>query len=213
MTMGTPSDEFLVETPPFRRFVAAVNDAVEREETPEAAIAALRGPFADLLRDDEWLPDEFTHPVQQSGMGGGIGSYLLYRKGDHSLSLSALVVPAGAQTPVHDHLAWGLVGLYRGEQFEEVFDWENRGQDGEHARLRLVDRRHLRRGEFYELLPPAGDIHRVVAANEQPSVSIHLLRNDVGCIHRHAFDVEAELVRDFRSGYVNVLCEEDNVGD
>ena len=29
--------------------------------------------------------------------------------------------PAGAMTPVHDHLAWGLVGLYRGTQDEEIY--------------------------------------------------------------------------------------------
>jgi predicted metal-dependent enzyme (double-stranded beta helix superfamily) len=109
-------------------------------------------------------------------------------------------------TPVHDHLAWGLVGLYRGEQFEEVFVRRDDGSRDGVARLDVIDRRHLRRGEFYDLIPPHGDIHRVVAANEQPSVSIHLLRNDVGCIHRHAFDVEESSVRPFRSGYVNVEC-------
>ena len=47
--------------------------------------------------------------------------WLLYRAGDGGLAFSSLVVPAGMQTPVHDHLAWGLVGLYRGEQEEDVF--------------------------------------------------------------------------------------------
>ena len=47
--------------------------------------------------------------------------WLLYRAGDGSLSLFSLVVPPGAETPVHDHLAWGLVGLYRGTQDEEIF--------------------------------------------------------------------------------------------
>jgi predicted metal-dependent enzyme (double-stranded beta helix superfamily) len=47
-------------------------------------------------------------------MGGGIGQWLLYRAGDGSLSLFSLVVPPGSETPIHDHLAWGLVGLYRG---------------------------------------------------------------------------------------------------
>ena len=53
-------------------------------------------------------------------MGGGIGQWLLYRAGDGSLCLFSLVVPPGAETPIHDHLAWGLVGLYAGTQEEEV---------------------------------------------------------------------------------------------
>ena len=51
-------------------------------------------------------------------MGGGIGQYALYRDEGGSLCLFSLVVPAGAATPIHDHLAWGLVGIYRGRQDE-----------------------------------------------------------------------------------------------
>ena len=57
----------------------------------------------------------------ESGMGGGIGQWLLFRAGDGSLSLFSFVIPPGAETPVHDHLAWGLVGLYRGTQDEEIY--------------------------------------------------------------------------------------------
>lgn len=52
-----------------------------------------------------------------------------FRTADRSLSVISLVVPAGSQTPVHDHLAWGLVGLYRGEQEETVYRLEDGGQD------------------------------------------------------------------------------------
>jgi predicted metal-dependent enzyme (double-stranded beta helix superfamily) len=202
------SDEYYVETAPFREFVRAVSEIVAAEHEPAAAIDRLRGPFGELLRDDDWLPEEFARPAARSGMGGGIGSYLLYRNETRSLTLSALVVPAGAMTPVHDHLSWGLVGLYRGEQFEEVFARRDDGSRDGLAELDVVDRRHLRRGDLYDLIPPHGDIHRVVAANQQPSVSIHLLRNDVGCIHRHQFDPDASAVRAFRSGYVNVECRD-----
>jgi predicted metal-dependent enzyme (double-stranded beta helix superfamily) len=200
------SEEYYVETEPFRAFVRSVGELIEVEPDPEKAIERLREPFGRLLWNDVWLPEPFARPAERSGMGGGIGSYLLYRNAERTLSLTSLVVPAGARTPVHDHLAWGLVGLYRGEQFEEVFVRRDRGDAPGRADLEVVERRHLRRGDFYDLLPPHGDIHRVVAANEQPSVSIHLLRNDVGCVHRHAFDPEAQAVRPFRSGYVNVEC-------
>ena len=78
----------------------------------------LKPAFGELLAADGWLPAEFSEPYLASGMGGGIGQYLLYRSADKSLTLFSLVVPAGSSTPVHDHLAWGLVGLYRGEQHE-----------------------------------------------------------------------------------------------
>ena len=61
--------------------------------------------------------DEYGQPAEASkGMGGGIGQWLLFRAKDADLCLFSLVVPGWRSTPVHDHLAWGLVGLYAGEQ-------------------------------------------------------------------------------------------------
>lgn len=206
---ATDVDDFRLTSAPFKSFVTAVNKVLERESDPHRAIAQIRDPFARLLTDDNWLEAEFRQPAVNSGMGGGIGSYLLYRNGTRDLSISSLVVPAGAKTPVHNHLAWGLVGLYQGEQFEEVFHRADDGTVEGHAILSIAERRHLKRGDFYELVPPAGDIHGVVAANEQPSVSIHLLRNDVGCIDRQSFIPDENLSKPFRSGYVNARCDDD----
>jgi predicted metal-dependent enzyme (double-stranded beta helix superfamily) len=135
-------------------------------------------------------------------MGGGIGQWLLYRAGDGSLSLFSLVVPAGSETPIHDHLAWGLVGLYRGTQDEEIYAQR-------HNALALVEQRSLVPGDFYVLIPPRDDIHRVRTTSAETSVSVHLLTNDTGCVWRHAYDAESGRERPFRSGYVNVACEDE----
>jgi len=192
-------DEFVLDTALVRGFVTRVRTVVAAARSPEEACAALRPLFAELLADDDWLPDEYARPAPESGMGGGIGQWLLFRAGDGSLSLFSLVVPPGAETPVHDHLAWGLVGLYRGTQDEELFA---AGLGG----IKLVERRGLVPGDFYVLMPPANDIHRVRTTSEATSVSIHLLTNDTGCVWRHTFDADTGEQRPFRSGYVNVDC-------
>jgi 3-mercaptopropionate dioxygenase len=135
-------------------------------------------------------------------MGGGIGQWLLCRADDGTLSLFSLVVPPGSQTPVHDHLAWGLVGLYRGTQDEEIY---SRRDDT----LELSERRSLVSGDFYVLLPPREDIHRVRTTSAETSVSIHLLTNDTGCVWRHTYDPDSGDARPFRSGYVNVACDDE----
>ena len=195
-------DEFVLDTPVLHGFLAAARGAIADASTPEAACEAIRPGFAELLADDGWLPSEYQAPVPESGMGGGIGQWLLYRAGDGSLSMFSLVVPSGSATPVHDHLAWGLVGLYRGTQDEEVFA----EADG---RLELVERRALQPGDFYVLIPPRDDIHRVRTTSREPSVSIHLLTNDTGCVWRHTFDPDSGERHPFRSGYVNVDCEDE----
>jgi 3-mercaptopropionate dioxygenase len=194
-------DEYLLDTPVVREFVRGVRAAIERSDSPASACDAIRPGFAELLADPDWLPRTYQDPAPESGMGGGIGQWLLFRAGDRSLSLFSLVVPPGSQTPVHDHLAWGLVGLYRGTQDEEIYAERDGG-------LELTESRALAPGDFYALLPPRDDIHRVRTTSPETSVSIHLLTNDTGCVWRHRFEPETGERADFRSGYVNVACED-----
>jgi predicted metal-dependent enzyme (double-stranded beta helix superfamily) len=112
------------------------------------------------------------------------------------------VVPPRSATPIHDHLAWGLVGLYRGAQDEEIYVKQDGG-------LELLERRLLRPGDFYVLIPPRGDIHRVRTTSAETSVSIHLLTNDTGCVWRHSYDHASGAAKPFRSGYVNVPCDDE----
>ena len=200
-------DQFLVKSPVVRAFIASVRATMAHSRDPVVLVEQIRPAFAQLLAMEGWLPPEFTRPYRRGGMGGGIGQYLLFVAGDKSLSLSALVVPGRVSTPVHDHLAWGLVGLYRGDQQEEVYRLEGGDLEVGTARLRRVEERQLHPGDFYSLLPPDGDIHRVKTTSRGPSVSIHLLGNDIGCVVRHRFDPASSTVKPFKSGYSNAECQ------
>ena len=204
------ADEFFLDTPAVRAFVADVRQALGAHADVPAGLAALRPRFAALLADQSWLPDAFAVPYAASGMGGGIGSWLIFRAADRSLSLFSLVVPPGAATPIHDHLAWGFVGLYRGEQAETVYQRTDDGMRDDRATLDVAQINALRPGDFYTLLPPDGDIHAVRTTSAEPSISIHLLANDTGCVPRHVFDPDRAQVRPFRSGYSNVACAADD---
>lgn len=194
-------DEYVLDTGRVRDFISSVRARVERADSPADACDQISPLFAELLSDPEWLPGPYQAPAPNSGMGGGIGQWLVFRAADRSLSLFSLVVPAGAMTPVHDHLAWGLVGIYRGNQDEEFY----RPGDG---RLDLVRQRPLSPGDFYTLLPPRDDVHRVRTTSQETSVSIHLLANDTGCVWRHTYDDRTGESSPFRSGYVNAECRD-----
>ena len=193
------ADEYRLDNSRVRGFIAEVRKRIAAAHSPREACEMIGPPFAELLLDREWLPASFQEPARDSGMGGGIGQWLIFRAADRSLSLFSLVVPPGAMTPVHDHLAWGLVGVYSGNQDEEFYS----PGDG---RLDLVRRRPLDHGDFYALLPPRDDVHRVRTTSAKTSVSIHLLASDTGCVWRHTFDETGEATP-FRSGYVNAECE------
>jgi predicted metal-dependent enzyme (double-stranded beta helix superfamily) len=165
-----------------------------------------------LLTDDEWLPEPDDGLVpdgydDKGEMGGEIAQWLLYRR-PGKLSVFTLALPPGVETPVHDHLAWGLVGSYDGARTEEFY---RRTDDGE-TDVGPVDLEHLRteemrEGDFDELVAPSNDIHQVRTSSGVPSVSVHLLGADVGCIQRHQFDPDDEFVEVFQSHDTNVRCE------
>ena len=197
---------FLVDAPEVRslidetrRLIAEIPDAQQRVE-------ALRPAFGRLLAASGWLPKEYGEPDLKSGMGGGIGQYALYRAEDGSLCLFSLVIPPGAQTPIHDHLAWGLIGVYRGVQDETVYRRTDDGRDESKASLEIARQQTVKHGEFYTLLPPLDDIHYVRTVSDTPSISIHLLANDTACVTRHRFDAATGVVTPFRSGYSNAKC-------
>jgi predicted metal-dependent enzyme (double-stranded beta helix superfamily) len=210
-TLAGVGDEYVLDNPRLRSFIEAVKAIRLANDDPETVIAEIRPHFAELLADSTWLPELYQGPFEGSGMGSGIGSWLLYRTTDGSLALSSLVVPPGAQTPVHDHLAWGLVGLYAGEQDEEVFARRDGGEEDGHAELEVIATNQLKPGDFYSLLPEV-DIHRVKTTSEITSVSLHLLGIDNGCIWRHRFHPDEDRVEPFKSGYVNVDCDPDPAG-
>ena len=197
---------YLVDTPEIRTLVDETRRLTAARPDVADRVEALRPAFGKLLAADGWLPTEYAEPDFKSGMGSGIGQYALYRAEDGSLTLFSLVIPAGAETPVHDHLAWGLIGVYRGRQFETVYRRMDDGAVAERADLEVARTQTMDTGEFYSLLPPRDDIHYVKTVSEVPSVSIHLLANDTACVWRHRFEPATGAVKAFRSGYSNAPC-------
>jgi predicted metal-dependent enzyme (double-stranded beta helix superfamily) len=198
---------FLVDVPEIRELIAETHRLTAEIPDTAARVEALKPAFSKLLAAEGWLPEAYASPDTSSGMGGGIGQYALYRAED--LCLFSLVIPAGAETPVHDHLAWGLIGVYRGRQDETVYRRLDDGSEDGHASLEVAKRQTMDTGEFYALLPPRDDIHFVRTVSDVPSISLHLLANDTACVWRHRFDPAAGTVQAFRSGYSNAPCPED----
>ena len=200
-------DEWFLDNPAMRSFIEGVQRIRAEEPDAREVMSQIEPRFRELLANQNWLPAQFAESSPESGMGSGIGMWLLYRAGDGNLAFSSLVVPPGAMTPVHDHLAWGLVGLYRGAQDEVVYTRTDDASAKEAATLEVLTRRSLAPGDLYELSPET-DIHQVQTTSSETSVSLHLLGNDNGCIMRHRFHPAEGRVEPFKSGWLNVPCAE-----
>jgi predicted metal-dependent enzyme (double-stranded beta helix superfamily)/predicted enzyme related to lactoylglutathione lyase len=184
-----------------KAFIAEVEQMVATSEDRRDTIARLQPSFAALLADHTWLHADFRHPV-----AGKFVQYAIYRAEDASLSVMAMVVPPGVATPIHDHRAWGLVGVYQGRQRERVYRRLDDGSRAGFADLEQVAENLLSPGDITTLLPPEGDIHMIETISDEPSISIHVLGNDIGCEQRHRYDVAHKAVHRFKSGYINTSC-------
>lgn len=208
--MSEPDDpEFFHDHPRLREFVETVHETADDHESVPALLDAVEPAFEDLLAADDWLPERYRELPpddydDKGEMGDDIAQWLLYREGER-LALFTLVLPPGAATPVHDHLAWGLVGLHGGRQRETFYRRVDDADDG--TELTTIREEEMARGDYYRLVPPENDIHAVETVSDEPSVSVHLLGADVGCIERHAYDTAEDAVDPFVSGYTNVECE------
>src|SRR6476469_8797988 len=70
-------DEWVVDTPRMRRFIADVRAVLATVNSPPDGLVALRPVLGELLAEDGWLPEEFAESFEGSGMGGAIGKWLL----------------------------------------------------------------------------------------------------------------------------------------
>ena len=81
-------DEWVVDNPRMRAFIDAVQEIRRGSDDQKAVLAGIRPHFERLLADHAWLPEQYQKPHEDSGMGSGIGMWLLFRAGDGSLAFS-----------------------------------------------------------------------------------------------------------------------------
>jgi predicted metal-dependent enzyme (double-stranded beta helix superfamily) len=144
-------------------FADFVRDAESAIDNPRAIALRLRG----LLAQDGWLAPEHQLPGEET-----YRQHLLHVSDCRGLSVVALVWRPGQRTPIHDHVSWCVVGVYRGIEREA------------HYRLagdRLVQTASIEAypGDVEALIPPAENIHLVEAAGDELTISIHVYGADI----------------------------------
>ena len=123
-------------------------------------------------------------PEQEAGDPRRYRTHLLHVPDDGAYSLVAAVWRPGQRTAVHDHIAWCVVGVHRGEEHE--------------IRYRLVDGHLVEDGHTVgpcgevTVLRPPGDIHAVVNDGPEVAASLHVYGADLrrrGTSVRRCYDL------------------------
>lgn len=172
-----------------RDFVVGMTRLVERHGADEPTM--LDGGeklLKDLITHDDWLPEEYARPAQES-----YRQYLLYCDPLERFSVASFVWMPGHRTPIHDHTVWGLVGVMRGVEQCEEFS----------TSIKKTHTHASKTGEVDRVSPTVGDIHVVSNAGTETAVSIHVYGANIGAVRRHTFDPATGRPKEFISGYHN----------
>ncbi|WP_321819848.1 MULTISPECIES: cysteine dioxygenase [Burkholderia] len=184
-----------VSSPRFGRFVRDFTRLVDTFSGDEHQILSTgRELLQDIVRNDDWLPDEYAQPHPQYYQ-----QYLLHADPANRFSVVSFVWGPGQQTPIHNHTVWALIGMLRGGERAESYEL---GLPNCPMRSRGVD--YLEPGIVESISPRTGDIHRVSNMYEdRVSISVHIYGGNIGRISRYVFDPETSALKPFVSGYSN----------
>lgn len=179
----------------FQQFVQQLTQVVDSHSGDEPAILERGGAALKLLiEQDDWLPERYAKPDPQYYQ-----QFLLYADPQDRFSVVSFVWGPGQKTPVHNHTVWALIGMMRGSEVGELFDFTGEGQP-----MQSLGSEQLNPGDVDCVSPTLGDIHRVSNVyDDRVSISIHVYGGNIGRISRHVFVPETGERKPFISGYSN----------
>lgn len=169
-----------------REFEAFVNDvdALRRTTASEAELVnRVAARLAKLNSAERWLPADFRQPCTEN-----YKQYVVYVAPDASFSICSLVWCESQATPIHDHSAWCVVGVYEGSERETRYRLEGTGEE---QRLVAIGTHDMFAGQTAAFAADGTDVHKVANPTNGVSISIHVYGADIGRLGtsiKHRFD-------------------------
>jgi predicted metal-dependent enzyme (double-stranded beta helix superfamily) len=167
-------------------FAAFVDDieALRRDVTAEhELVKRVADRLADFNRSERWLPADFRVPCMEKYV-----QHVVYVSPDSGFSICSLVWCEQQATPIHDHCAWCVVGVYEGAENETRFRVEG---DGDARRLVPIGTTQMVAGDAAGFAADGNDVHRVTNPTQGVAISIHVYGADIrtlGSSIRNRFD-------------------------
>lgn len=176
----------------FNQLETDISVILARHQDHRAIIDQVRPHLQELLTNEHLLPADLQVPLSNK-----YAQYLLYKPENESFSVNAFIWGAGQVAPVHDHLVWGLVGVYRGSVVEKRYRREDLGESAEpRYTIREVSEITATQGDISFVYPPDYDIHGVANPFAEVAITIHIYGTDIGKQPRHIHDVASGNARD-----------------
>jgi predicted metal-dependent enzyme (double-stranded beta helix superfamily) len=177
---------------PFHQLEQDIRSVLEENKEYGAIVEQIRPFLQKLLQSEGLVPDNYLKPHAEK-----YAQYLLYKPEDEAFSVIAFIWGAGQKAPVHDHLIWGLVGVYEGEVEETRYRRIDNGLDApQQFTLEAIKTIKAVKGDISFVYPPNYDIHGVSNLSDEIAVTIHIYGADIGKKPRHIHDPLTGSLRD-----------------
>lgn len=185
------------------QFVHDVEGILDQRPSVPVTIKEVSTLVGRLVSDERWLPQQYRSPIQDS-----YARYMLHRDRTNRFVVLSLVWLPGQATPIHDHSAWGVMGIMENALEEVVYERLDDGSREGYAELRETHGRMVGAGSVSYVLPPYEEVHRIANPTERPSLSVHVYGRDLDEVN--VFDMVTKKVSPMRIKYyspVSSACD------
>ena len=152
----------------FQSFEKTVRKVLKEAKLEKDIVHTLKPYFRSFIETKGLVPNHYKSPKQDK-----YRQFLLYKPEDEAFSIVAFVWGPGQIAPIHDHLVWGLVGVYEGAI--------------EETRYKKIDNDEQ---DISFVYPPNADIHGVRNPFDETAITIHIYGTDIGKQNRHSYQKE-----------------------
>lgn len=192
-------------TPALERLVASVRKETREDRDPASTARAVAHHLDEALAEADLLAQ-----CHREASEDDYQQHNLHVEPDGSFSVVSLVWLPGQSTPIHDHVAWCVPGIYRGREEETRYRLVGAGRRDVTANVgasggeNRVDSESIEDpflveagtelnepGSVVTLAPP-GDIHRVRNPGPGKAISLHVYGADLdrlGSSIRRTYDL------------------------
>jgi 3-mercaptopropionate dioxygenase len=164
-----------------KKLELAIRNVLQQTSLEKEVVEQLKPHFELFLKTKELLPATYKQPKKNK-----YSQFLLYKPEDEAFSIVGFVWGSGQTAPIHDHLVWGLVGIYEGA-IEETRYRRVKSSQGNYT-LEKVEVVTAKAQDISYVHPPNADIHSVRNPFAEPAITIHLYGTDIGSQERHIYD-------------------------
>ncbi len=157
-----------------RRLTRSLDALVAANTDPEVIAQRVGMLLRPALADPGLLEQRHQEPAPDR-----YRQHLVHVHPEGRYSIVALVWKPGQATPIHDHLCWCVVGVWRGYERETTYDLHTDG-----GTPYLLERRSVLTGpgDVSVLVPPEEDIHRVENGGRELAISMHVYGDDISVL-------------------------------